>query len=371
MHSALLLAIAALPFLGADALKPNVTLRCGKQTKNTPNCKGSVFGNCCSKAGVCGSSSLHCGVGCQVGFGDCTSTKSTTKKPFSSIKSSTSSTTVTTVSVTLTSASSTLSTPSATSILSVVTSSPAPTLSSSTTSSPAPATSSPLTPDVKVSTDGSCGGTGGFTCSGSPWGNCCSEYGWCGSTGIYCDAGCNSAFGDCNGASSSVEPSSSSTLTPSSFVTSTRTTPAIPSSTQAVSTNGECGASSNGLTCLGSEFGDCCSQYGYCGSTSAFCGTGCQSGFGKCDAPPAPGLTCGVKGFANKAEYYASSFNLIPTADVSTCANLCLAEAECQSYIFNVDLQNCAYLRYSLSEGEFIATDETEQLFWDRACAEA
>ena len=107
------------------------------------------------------------------------------------------------------------------------------------------------------------------------------------------------------------------------------------------------------------------------GSTSDFCGTGCQSGFGKCDTAPAPGDTCGVEGFANKAEYYASSFNLVPATDVSTCATLCLAEAACMSYLFNPGLQNCAYLQYSLSQGEFIATTGTNQFFWDRACAEA
>lgn len=48
-----------------------------------------------------------------------------------------------------------------------------------------------------------------------------------------------------------------------------------------VSTDGSCGGSA-GQTCLGSEFGDCCSQYGYCGSTTAYCGTGCQTGYGTC-----------------------------------------------------------------------------------------
>jgi hypothetical protein len=78
-----------------------------------------------------------------------------------------------------------------------------------------------------------------------------------------------------------------------------------------------------------------------------------------------------VEGFANKEEYYASSFNLIDTTDVSTCATLCLAEATCMSYLFNPGLGNCAYLTYSLAQGEFIATTGTNQFFWDRACAEA
>lgn len=106
------------------------------------------------------------------------------------------------------------------------------------------------------------------------------------------------------------------------------------------------------------------------GSSTGHCGTGCQAGFGKCDAPPAPGKLCNVEGFANKAEYYASSFNLLDTTDVSLCATRCLAEAKCTSYLWNPLLGNCAYLTMSLSEGEFIADSSTDQFFWDRACAE-
>jgi len=47
-----------------------------------------------------------------------------------------------------------------------------------------------------------------------------------------------------------------------------------------VSSNGKCG--SNGMTCLGSPTGDCCSQYGYCGTSAAYCSTGCQSAHGTC-----------------------------------------------------------------------------------------
>jgi hypothetical protein len=151
----------------------------------------------------------------------------------------------------------------------------------------------------------------------------------------------------------------------------TATSGAAPAPTQKVSVDGSCGS---GVTCLGSSFGDCCSAYGWCGSTAAFCATGCQSGFGKCDTPstsPVPSTTCGVEGFANVEAYYASSFNLVDATNVSTCATLCLAEAECKSYLFNPKLRNCAYLKNSLKEGEFIATSGTDQLFWERACAEA
>lgn len=34
-------------------------------------CQGSVFGNCCSPAGWCGSTAAYCGDGCQSGFGSC------------------------------------------------------------------------------------------------------------------------------------------------------------------------------------------------------------------------------------------------------------------------------------------------------------
>ncbi|KAK3209831.1 hypothetical protein GRF29_44g732429 [Pseudopithomyces chartarum] len=54
-----------------------------------------------------------------------------------------------------------------------------------------------------------------------------------------------------------------------------------------VSTTARCGAEV-GLTCRGSNFGECCSSHGYCGSTPAYCQTGCQSGFGKCGTTSSP-----------------------------------------------------------------------------------
>lgn len=46
-----------------------------------------------------------------------------------------------------------------------------------------------------ISTDGNCGGS--VTCQGSTYGNCCSQYMYCGKTEDYCGAGCNRAFGSC------------------------------------------------------------------------------------------------------------------------------------------------------------------------------
>ncbi|KAL6702409.1 hypothetical protein ACN47E_002051 [Coniothyrium glycines] len=96
-----------------------------------------------------------------------------------------------------------------------------------------------------VSKDGKCGVQGGAICTNSGFGNCCSQYGWCGSTADHC-AG-----------------------------STTPTNPTTPSNTPAtgnVSKDGKCGVQ-GGATCANSGFGNCCSQYGWCGSTSAHCGT--------------------------------------------------------------------------------------------------
>ncbi|KAL9001630.1 MAG: hypothetical protein Q9188_005409 [Gyalolechia gomerana] len=59
-----------------------------------------------------------------------------------------------------------------------------------------------------------------------------------------------------------------------------QTPPAAPS--KKVSTDGSCGGAS-GNTCLGSEFGDCCSSYNFCGRTKLYCSDPkCQPEFGMC-----------------------------------------------------------------------------------------
>jgi hypothetical protein len=113
------------------------------------------------------------------------------------------------------------------------------------------------TSGLSLSSDGSCGGS--FGCQGSVHGNCCSQWGWCGSTSAYCGTGCQSAFGTCG----------------------TANTSSTGSTALQVSTDKTCGPTTSN-TCQGSTFGNCCSQYGYCGGTSDYCGTGCQSGFGTC-----------------------------------------------------------------------------------------
>ncbi|TQN71228.1 Chitin deacetylase [Colletotrichum shisoi] len=183
---------------------------------NGRQCVGSAFGNCCSQYNFCGSTSGHCGTGCQSAFGTCNAGSS------SSAGSSVSSSAGT----------------------------PASSAASTRVSSTNPAAAT----NTRLSTSGECGGTAGFNCLGSNFGDCCSPYNYCGNTTAHCDTGCQSNFGRCSGTGANVQ----------------------------VSLNGNCGPTNGGATCAGSSFGNCCSTYGYCGSTSAFCGTGCQSGFGTC-----------------------------------------------------------------------------------------
>lgn len=67
------------PYLGY-AQSNNSTLvvsedgNCGATSNQT--CLNSVFGNCCSSKGYCGSTTDYCGAGCQSDFGDCSTNSS-------------------------------------------------------------------------------------------------------------------------------------------------------------------------------------------------------------------------------------------------------------------------------------------------------
>jgi hypothetical protein len=116
-------------------------------------------------------------------------------------------------------------------------------------------------PIAKVSTDGTCGGSNGFTCLASKYGSCCSQYNYCGGTAAYCGKGCNPKFGSCSTSDTivSVSPSLSA-----SSALSAPSASSIPS--QKVSTNARCGHSNGAtenMTCSGSRFGNCCSRYSY------------------------------------------------------------------------------------------------------------
>ncbi|KAI2789285.1 hypothetical protein POX_e07315 [Penicillium oxalicum] len=55
-----------------------------------------------------------------------------------------------------------------------------------------------LAPRTLVSTNGVCGAYNGTaTCAGSSFGNCCSQFGWCGSDTAHCGSGCQSNYGNC------------------------------------------------------------------------------------------------------------------------------------------------------------------------------
>jgi peptidoglycan/xylan/chitin deacetylase (PgdA/CDA1 family) len=126
--------------------------------------------------------------------------------------------------------------------------------SSSTSTSATRAAPTPTTSGIVISRDQKCGGNTGQTCSGSKFGNCCSAYGFCGSSATYCGTGCDTDFGACNPRDPGVQDT----------------------------TNGLCGKQFM-ATCANFGSKTCCSAFGFCGSESAHCGSGCQKGFGRCD----------------------------------------------------------------------------------------
>ncbi|RAH73976.1 uncharacterized protein BO66DRAFT_468378 [Aspergillus aculeatinus CBS 121060] len=134
-----------------------------------------------------------------------------------------------------------------------------------------------------ISTTGSCGETvsSNTTCLGSEYGDCCSRLGYCGRNSSYCGVGCQSLFGSC--ASDDDEAGEESTtrtrVGTGTAATGTTTATATGTATQAVSTDGSCNRE---ITCVGSEWGDCCSGHGWCGANASYCGVGCQSEFGRC-----------------------------------------------------------------------------------------
>ncbi|KAK2770982.1 polysaccharide deacetylase family protein [Colletotrichum kahawae] len=127
------------------------------------------------------------------------------------------------------------------------------------------------TPTGVIGPDGACGGSEGYVCEA---GNCCSEYGFCGSSQAYCGTGCQPLFGVCGAAA----PAPVGTVTTASSAPA-----ATQTGTGGVSPDSSCGGA-NGYTCPDST---CCSEYGFCGTTTAHCGTGCQPLFGTCGAAEA------------------------------------------------------------------------------------
>jgi len=146
---------------------------------------------------------------------------------------------------------------------------------------------------VPISKDGRCGKDRGRC----PAGECCSKYGYCGTSDDHCAAGCQSEFGKCKSpADKPAQPKGpkppkrphgphgpKGTERPSGIKAPKRKPDDNEKAEQAsvsISTDGRCGKDRGRCPA-----GECCSKYGYCGKDSDYCGAGCQSEFGKCDAP--------------------------------------------------------------------------------------
>lgn len=140
-----------------------------------------------------------------------------------------------------------------------------------------------------ISEDGNCGGTTGQTCLGSSFGNCCSGKGYCGSTTDYCNAECQSTFGQCVANASSI------------------------------SSDGRCGTTDpSNQICLGSSYGNCCSETGWCGSTDDYCGTGCQGDFGECDKMNTVVVPVSSQATSMSTASITSTSSLLPSSASST-----------------------------------------------------
>jgi hypothetical protein len=139
--------------------------RCG--SFNGKTCTGATFGNCCSAGGYCGSSTDHCGVGCQSTFGTCnsgTGNISTDGRCGANGKTCTESTFGTCCSS-------------------------AGYCGDATDHCGAGCQVNFGTCTNTISTDGKCGTVNGRTCVGSGLGGCCSASGSCGNTPADCGQG--------------------------------------------------------------------------------------------------------------------------------------------------------------------------------------
>ncbi|RKP36931.1 hypothetical protein BJ085DRAFT_37345 [Dimargaris cristalligena] len=113
-------------------------------------------------------------------------------------------------------------------------------------------------------------------------GQCCSQYGYCGTTADFCGTGCQ-------GGACTTNPGLCSTTSPCAA--------GLCCSKWGYCGAGAdfCGAGCQNGPCEGNQTNQCgsnkpcadnlcCSQYGYCGNTAEFCGAGCQNG--PCEGKP-------------------------------------------------------------------------------------
>ncbi|KAL1791788.1 hypothetical protein ACET3X_009539 [Alternaria dauci] len=280
-----------------------------------------LLGECCSQYGYCGNTADHCQTGCQAGFGKCGAQPSASPSASASVSAS--------------------------------------------VTGPVPTPTGPST------TDGSCGAAaGGLTCIGfnGPAGlsECCSEYGYCGNTDVYCGTGCQAGFGKCgaqdvsSASSSSVAASASSTPAPSSSAavssdivssstallsssvaasSAASTTVDLSSSASHVSSapsatpttsgessrDGSCGGD-KGYTCVGFSTlegvkSECCSAWGYCGSSEDHCGAGCNPVYGNCPSVSSSSASSSVAASSASEKFESASSTVVTSVSASASAS--------------------------------------------------
>ncbi|RKU47842.1 hypothetical protein DL546_008257 [Coniochaeta pulveracea] len=217
--------------------------RCGADNGGA-RCPGN---QCCSAFGYCGDGDSYCPqiVGCQPQYGWCEG------QPLPSPTTSSTSTTPTSTSTSTTSTTSTTTSPTGPGCVSV-------TVTSSITVTG---------PTTTVTVGGGGGGVVTVTSTVSvPY-------------TVTVTAGASTTSPPITTPPTTTTTTSTSTTTSR---TTTTSTVAIPPGMRS-STDGTCG---DGVTCLGSAGGQCCSQWGFCGDDRQYCVPllGCQPQFGRCDS---------------------------------------------------------------------------------------
>lgn len=123
-----------------------------------------------------------------------------------------------------------------------------------------------------------------------------------------------------NPTTSTVTRPTTSTLIPPTSPSGTRSstvatpTPSVSGFTQ----DGRCGPQGGSQTCIGSEFGDCCSPQGWCGATDQHCGAGCILGYGLCGIGPVSSATPNAtSGSSTASSGTTPTISLIPTVQTT------------------------------------------------------
>jgi hypothetical protein len=207
---------------------------------------------------------------------------------------------------------------------------------------PFPGASRTTTPPVSTPTpggtspDGSWGGINKYQCKGSPFRDCCSLSGFCGSATGHCQAGCQTSFGNCTNPSLSPNGTCGGTNKDSGFgdcydassycgsltahCTAGCQTAFGSCTTTDLSPDGTCGGT-NKYKCKEFGFGDCCSSSGYCGSTTGHCTAGFQRAFGTCTSTniSPDGICGGSKGYVCKHSSLGDLLRHVRLLQIDNC----------------------------------------------------